>query len=154
YVVAIGGKVYQIVDTSSPAAALSTSSFVATPASGVAGDVVTYALVLRNTGGATVGAVQAAVQVPAALAYVPNSLQATAGTASVATAPALTWLGVIGAGQQVTVTYRATVKSGVSGAVPTTAQISPPDVPVFSLVAPLTVRASSLGVADPDFFLP
>ncbi len=154
YVVAIGGKIFQIVDTSSPAAALSTSSFVATPASGVAGDVVTYALVLRNTGGATAGAVQASVPVPAALAYVPNSLQATAGTASAVSAPSLTWLGVIGAGQQVTVTYQATVKNGVSGSAPTTAQVTPPGVATLSLVAPLTVRLSGVGVADPDFFLP
>src|SRR5690606_29901883 len=94
YVVAIGGKIFQIVDISAPAAALSTSSFVATPAGAVAGDVISYALVLRNTGGATAGAVQASMQVPAVLAYIPNSLQATAGSTNATGAPALTWLGV------------------------------------------------------------
>jgi uncharacterized repeat protein (TIGR01451 family) len=154
YVVGFDGKIYRIVDTSAPAAALETTTFAVTPDSAVAGDVATYRLVLRNTGGATDGAVHAQIAVPNALAYLPNSLQATAGIVDDASAPTLHWQGALYPSQVVTVTYRVSVNSGVSGAIDTTAQITAPQILPFARTTTLTVRVGEPTGADPDFFLP
>lgn len=154
YVVEIGGALYRIVDLSAPSAALDASTFAATPDSGVAGDVVTYALVLRNTGGVTDGDVQVSLQIPTALSYSVGSLQAASGAIDDDAAPVLTWRGIINATSAVTITYQATVGSGPAGAAPTIAQITVNGITPFTLNAAFTVRASGSALADPDFFLP
>lgn len=154
YVVAFGGAIYRLVDAAAPGPTLDASTFTASPTSAVPGDVVTYHLTLRNSGGAINGTVQADISVPSALTYLPRSLQATAGAVDDAAAPLLRWQGAIGAGQVVTVAYQVTVNSGVSGVATTTAQVNAPNLPALTRSALLTIRTSGGGVADPDFFLP
>lgn len=154
YVVAFGETIYRLVDTAAQGPALDASTFSVSPTSAVAGDIVTYQLVLRNDGSPTDGAVQTDIPVPSALAYLPQSLQASAGSVSDAAVPLLRWQAVLGAGQVVTVTYQATVNSGASGVVTTVAQINAPNLPTLTRSATLTVRTSGSSVADPDFFLP
>ncbi|HHY57795.1 MAG TPA: DUF11 domain-containing protein [Chloroflexi bacterium] len=155
YVVAFGsGVLYRLVDTQAPAAALGDSSFTATPSTGVAGDVISYTLALRNTGGATAGAVQVTTTVPSGLTYLPGSLRATAGATDDSALPMLRWQGVIYANQTISLTYQATVGAAPPGALPTTAQIVAPGLPPLSRTATLTIRAPGATTADPDFFLP
>lgn len=154
YVVAFGGRIYRVIDKSAPDAALESSTFTVTPDSAVAGDVVTYQLVLRNTGGATDGAVHAQIDVPAALTYIPNSLQSTAGSTDDGGAPLLHWQGRLLPAQVVTITYRVNVNGSVAGEVATTAQITAPQILPFARTAALTVRVGEPTGADPDFFFP
>jgi uncharacterized repeat protein (TIGR01451 family) len=154
YVVAIGGKVYQLVDLNAPRPALDDTTFAAAPSSAVAGDLVVYTLTLYNSGGASNGAVQVSIQLPNALSYLPNSFTASAGIVDQNAAPTLTWQGAIGAGATITLTYQATAKTGFTGATPTVAVITVPEVGVFAREAMLTLRTPGSAIADPDFFLP
>ena len=154
YVVAIGGKVYQLVDLNAPRPALDDTTFAAAPSSAVAGDLVVYTLTLYNSGGASNGAVQVSLQLPNALSYLPNSFTASAGIVDQNAAPTLTWQGAIGAGATITLTYQATAKTGFTGATPTVAVITVPEVGVFAREAMLTLRTPGSAIADPDFFLP
>jgi uncharacterized repeat protein (TIGR01451 family) len=154
YVIGFDGVIYKIVDTSTPAAALDGTTFAVTPDNAVAGDVATYDLVLRNTGGATEGAVQVEVEIPGALTYIPGSLQATAGDIDDASAPTLRWQGTLYPMQTMTMTYRANVNNGASGQVSTIAYVTAPAIPPLTRTAMLTVRTTNPTSADPDFFLP
>jgi uncharacterized repeat protein (TIGR01451 family) len=155
YVVAFGnGVLYQLVDTQAPVAALGGSTFTPTPTSAVAGDVVSYTLALRNSGGATTGAVQVEATVPSGLSYLAGSLHATAGAADASAAPILRWQGVIYTNQTITLTYQVTVGAAPAGALPTTAQITAPGQAPFDRTATLTVRSGGAATPDPDFFLP
>lgn len=154
FIVAIGGKIYQLVDTNAPRPALDGTTFVAAPINAVAGDIVAYTLTLRNSSGASNGSVQASIQLPNALRYVPNSFSASAGAVNQASAPTLTWQGAIGAGQTITLAYQVTVNSGFVGAAPTVAVVTVPETGTFTREAALTIRTSGSASSDPDFFLP
>lgn len=155
YVVGFGsGALYQLVDTQAPAAALGDSTFVASPTSAIAGDMVSYALTLRNTGGATDGDAQVEFSVPSGLSYLSGSLHATAGVADATAAPLLRWHGTIYANQIITLTYQVTVGAAPPGTLLTTAQISAPGLALLTRSATLTVRSDGAAMPDPDFFLP
>ena len=155
YVVGFGsGVLYRLVDTQAPAAALSDSTFVASPTTAIAGDVVSYTLTLRNTGGATDGDVQVEMSAPPGLNYLPGTLHATAGIIDATAAPLLRWHGMIYANQIVTLTYQITVGAAPPGTLLTTAQIAAPGLTPLTRTAPLTVRNGGAATPDPDFFLP
>jgi uncharacterized repeat protein (TIGR01451 family) len=145
---------YQLVDTQAPAATLGDSTFTPAPTTAVAGDVVRYALVLRNAGGATAGDVQVETTVPSGLSYLPGTLHATAGAADESAAPVLRWQGMIYAGQTITLTYQVTVGAAPTGALPTVAQIVAPGLTPLARTATLIVRSGGSTLSDPDFFLP
>ncbi|MFZ6028724.1 MAG: cellulose-binding protein [Chloroflexota bacterium] len=70
------------------------------------GDTLTYTIVIRASEAIT-QAITMTDTLPAALAYVPGSLQASAGSADDSQAPALSWSGTLSETQTVTVTYAA-----------------------------------------------
>ncbi|MCX7681047.1 MAG: PQQ-binding-like beta-propeller repeat protein, partial [Anaerolineae bacterium] len=73
------------------------------------GDVLTYTILIRNTGRLLTETVYMTDTVPAGLTYVPGSLTATLGIPDASAAPVLRWRGVLSPTRAVTVTYRVTV---------------------------------------------
>ncbi len=113
------------------------------------GDVLTYTILLRNTGRPFTETVALTDTVPAGLAYVPGSLTATLGTPNASAAPVLRWTGVLSATRAVTITYRVTVTvpAGTARAISNTVTIAAPPL------APLT-RTAIIIVNGYKVFLP
>ena len=96
--------------TTLPAAALadySPSWKDARPKRASAGQVVSYAIHVQNSGGLTGETLQVADTLPAGLAYVPGSLSASSGTIDDQDAPTLRWSGLLNSLSSVTITYQA-----------------------------------------------
>lgn len=103
------GGVYRV--TSAPYAPppdLSTSTKSAARATAAPGDVVTYTIVLRNTGGPLVASARVTDTLPGGLDYIDGSFAATLGTVQAAP-PVLQWTGVMSTTPVVTLTYAVTV---------------------------------------------
>jgi uncharacterized repeat protein (TIGR01451 family) len=75
----------------------------------VAGDALTYTIVLRNVGGPATNMARITDTLPAELNYTPGSFAATVGTVDASNAPVLTWQGVLSMTPVVTLTYGVTV---------------------------------------------
>jgi uncharacterized repeat protein (TIGR01451 family) len=88
------------------------------------GDRVTYTIALRNTGTISVSTLLTDV-VPGGLNYIPNTLQASGGTASASLSPTLRWNGWILTSAPVTITYAATVTTNISQSIVNAADIAP-----------------------------
>ncbi|MBN1315885.1 MAG: DUF11 domain-containing protein, partial [Anaerolineales bacterium] len=73
------------------------------------GETVTYAILIRGLDAPPTATIQMTDVVPNGLAYVANSLAATAGLVDDGAAPTLTWTGALSQTSTVTVTYEATV---------------------------------------------
>ena len=113
------------------------------------GDVLTYTILLRNTGRPFTDPVFLTDTVPAGLAYVPGSLTATLGTPNASSVPTLRWTGVLSETRAVTITYRVTVTvpAGTARAISNTVTIASPPL------APLT-RTALIIVNGHRVFLP
>jgi uncharacterized repeat protein (TIGR01451 family) len=104
---------------------LSPSTKQASFGSAVAGDALTYTIVLRNIGGPATSTAYLTDTVPAGLNYVPGSLTATSGSVDQSAAPILTWQGAPGSTPSVTVTYVVTVSVISPTAITNTVTINP-----------------------------
>lgn len=103
---------------------LSTSTLQAGTGHVHPGERITFTLTLRNTG--TLSASVALTNVvPSGLAYVPNSLHASAGTPSATLAPTLRWNGWVLTTTPVTITYAATVTANLTQAIISTMTLAP-----------------------------
>ncbi len=107
------------------------------------GDVLTYTILLRNTGRPFTDTVVLTDTVPAGLAYVPGSLTATLGTPNASSAPTLRWTGVLSETRAVTITYRVTVTvpHGVARAISNTVTIAAPPLAPLTRTAIIIVNA-------------
>jgi uncharacterized repeat protein (TIGR01451 family) len=103
------GEIYQLISAPHvPSPDLSTSTKRASHVAVEPGDVITYTIVLRSTGGPLATSTRVTDTLPAGLNYVAGSFVATLGTIQ-ATPPVLTWNGVISTTPVVTLTYVTTV---------------------------------------------
>ena len=88
-------------------------------------EVLTYTIVLRNSGAPFTDTVRVTDTLPTGLAYVPGSLMATSGLPDDAAAPVLKWSGVMSTTPAITVTYAVTVTTSASEALTNNAIIHP-----------------------------
>jgi uncharacterized repeat protein (TIGR01451 family) len=136
------GTLYKIV--SAPPAPLppdlSASTKTVLPGAAQPASVVTYTIVLRNSGQAFTQTVHVTDTVPAGLDYVPGSLTATQGAASDGAAPTLKWNGVMSSTAAITLTYRVTVVATNTQAITNTVQINPGYALPFARTAALIVN--------------
>lgn len=110
YVVDLKGGVYKIV--SSPSAVLPDLSGSAKRASTVSvrtGDVVTYSILLTNSGGPVTSTIRITDTIPAGLNYRPGSVTATSGIVNSSQLPTITWHSPPPASFPITLTYAVTV---------------------------------------------
>ncbi len=111
-----------------------------------AGERVTYTIALRNTGTLSASVTLTNV-VPSGLTYVPNTLQASAGTPSAALAPTLRWTGWVLTTSPVTITYAVTVTANLTQAIISTVTIAPAGYEVLT-------RSTAIIVNGYQTFLP
>ncbi|NTU64871.1 MAG: DUF11 domain-containing protein, partial [Chloroflexi bacterium] len=130
------------VTTSGPN--LSGSSKQASAASVQWSDVLTYTIVLRNSGPTFTQTVRVTDTLPAGLGYVPGTLTATRGTPDDSAAPSLKWNGDMLNTPAVTITYRAAVTAFVSQALNNTATINPGVGAPFDRSASVTLNGPNL----------
>jgi uncharacterized repeat protein (TIGR01451 family) len=126
YAVDLNGGVYKIV--SSPSAVLPDLSGSTKQASIVAvrtGDVVTYRIVLANSGGPVTSTLFVTDTLPAGLAYRPGSVTATSGIVNSSQLPTITWQSSPPIRFPITLTYAVTVSSASTLAIKNVAVIDP-----------------------------
>jgi uncharacterized repeat protein (TIGR01451 family) len=111
YVVDLNGGVYRIA-SSSPVIPpdFSGTTKRAVTLSARVGDVVTYTIVLANSGGPVTSTVRVTDTIPSGLDYAPGSFKATGGITSVIL-PTLTWQSEPSTTFPITLTYAVTVSS-------------------------------------------
>jgi uncharacterized repeat protein (TIGR01451 family) len=112
-----------------------------------AGEVVSYTIVVRNSGGSFPATVRVTDTLPTGLAYVPGSFAATSGTPDASSAPMLTWSGTLSVTPVVTVTFAATVTTGTTTTLVNSATINPG-------YSSLLTRTASIVVNPYELFLP
>lgn len=101
------GRIYRLTSTGPPD--LSPSRKTASSLTPASGKVVTYTIVVRNAGAAFGETVRMTDTIPNGLIYKPGSLSATLGNPNDASAPMLTWNGMLSNTPAVTVTFAVTV---------------------------------------------
>jgi uncharacterized repeat protein (TIGR01451 family) len=126
---------------------LASSAKLASSVAAQSGELVTYTIVVRNTGGSFPTTVRVTDTLPAGLAYVPGSLSATGGAPDDTSAPTLKWAGVMSATPVVTVTFAVTVTTLSAESIVNTAEIDPG----FGMIVS---RTNSIVVNPFELFLP
>jgi uncharacterized repeat protein (TIGR01451 family) len=119
----VQGGIYQITSTSP--ADFSNSTKKASADTALTGDVLTYTIVVRNTGELVANTVRVTDVIPAELSFVPGTFTTTHGTVDSTAAPTLKWNGVMSPTSVVTLTYVVTVSATKSVAIPNDATIDP-----------------------------
>ncbi len=148
-----GGTIRRLADAHGPTPNLSPSSKNVSPPSIDPGAVATYTIALVNTGGAVEGTLHLTDTVPTGLTYVPDSLDATAGTSIDTHAPTLRWQGTLGADTTISITYRVTASDAITGGLVNRATVGGAVEP-FELSETLFVPRSVLTSTMEDVFLP
>ena len=143
------GTIYRIISGPivPPPTDLSASTKSVLPGAAQFDQVVTYTIVLRNTGAPFTDAVRVTDTVPAGLSYVAGSLAATRGIPDASAAPTLKWTGVMSTAAAITLTYAATVATDTTKTLTNTVLINPGYAPPFA-------RSVGLIVNPHDLFLP
>jgi len=108
------------------------------------GEVVTYTVVVRNTGGRFPTTVRVTDTLPSDLTYVAGSLAATSGTPDASSAPTLKWNGVMSVTPVVTVTFAATVTTPNITTIVNMAMVNPGYGSPFARTAPVIVNPYEL----------
>lgn len=111
YVVDLNGGVYKIVSTQPVIPDLSSSTKQALVGSARTGDVVTYSIVLKNSGGPVTATLRLTDTIPAGLEYKPGSVTATNGIVNSSQLPTITWQSSLPINFPITLTYAVTVSS-------------------------------------------
>jgi uncharacterized repeat protein (TIGR01451 family) len=73
------------------------------------GDVVTYSILLTNSGGPVTSTIRITDKIPAGLNYRPGSVTATSGIVNSSQLPTITWHSSLSTSFPVTLTYAVTV---------------------------------------------
>lgn len=147
-----GGGIRHLADVAGPVANLSGSSIsTSTPYANPA-EVVTFTILLVNTGGATNGSAHLENPLPTGLIS-PANLTFSSGTAAF-TGSTLIWDGIIGASQTVTITYQATVANGMDQVLVIPATLSGSGITPRTLKTQLAVPRPALNTTAEDFHLP
>jgi uncharacterized repeat protein (TIGR01451 family) len=118
-----GGRIYKIVSTTQPN--FSTSTKRVSSAVANFGGILTYTIVLRNSGSLVANTSRVTDVVPNGLNYRPGSFAATRGTIDTSAAPTLRWSGAMSATSIVTLTYAVTVATASPRAIVNDAIINP-----------------------------
>lgn len=111
YVVDLNGGVYKIVSTQPVIPDLTGSTKQASVGSARTGDVVTYSIVLKNSGGPVTATLRLTDTIPAGLEYKPGSVTATNGIVNSGQLPTITWQSSLPISFPITLTYAVTVSS-------------------------------------------
>jgi uncharacterized repeat protein (TIGR01451 family) len=107
-------------------------------------DVLTYTLILRNSGQAFIQTVRVTDTLPAGLSYLPGSLAATSGTPDASSVPTLKWSGVMSTTPVVTVTFAVSVTTPDTTTIVNTAAIDPGYASPFTRTALIVVNPFEL----------
>ncbi|MEW5870987.1 MAG: PQQ-dependent sugar dehydrogenase [Chloroflexota bacterium] len=154
YVVAYNGEIRRLADANGPDAELSFSAKqVSTPGADPL-EVVTYTIHITNTGALIDRPVWVTDTVPLGLAYLPGTLQASAGMVADAAQPQLTWQGNLSAAQHITISYQVQVTGVFTGSLVNHAVLSAPPLPTQDLYASLAVPRPALAATLQDFTFP
>ena len=134
---------------------LSASTKQVSNATAIFGDVLTYTIALRNTGGPFTHTVRVTDTVPIGLNYITGSFTATRGTVDASAAPTLKWGGVMSSTPVITLTYKASVAVKTAQTITNVALINPAAVPAFTrsaavmiLNVPPDLSSSTKGVSQ------
>jgi uncharacterized repeat protein (TIGR01451 family) len=117
------GRIYKI--TSAAPIDFSGSTKKASSGTALAGNVLTYTIVVRNTGKPVANTVRVTDVIPVGLSYVPGSFKATHGQVDPAAVPVLKWSGVMSPTSVVTLTYLAAVATSANRALINEAIVDP-----------------------------
>jgi uncharacterized repeat protein (TIGR01451 family) len=141
YVVDLNGGVYKIV-SSHPVIPPDLSGTTKQASTGAArvGDVVTYTIVLRNSGGPVTSTVLLTDSIPDGLEYKPGSLQATGGIVNVTQLPTITWQSILSDSFPITLTYAVTVSSASTLTIRNIVFVNPLVTPPFERSAAILVN--------------
>jgi uncharacterized repeat protein (TIGR01451 family) len=117
------GALYKITSTSP--IDFSSSTKQASASTAVAGTLLTYTIVVRNTGGPLSNTVRVTDVIPVGLTYVPGTLTTTHGTVDATAAPTLKWNGVMSTTPVVTLTYAVTLSTSTTRVIANNVTIEP-----------------------------
>lgn len=109
------GKIRRLADINGSSPNLLTSQKSASRLGADPGEVVTYTILIRNTGLLTDTPVFLTDTIPAGLEYVPGSLTATSGSVDASLNPILRWQGTLTPTRNITMTYTVTATGLVTG---------------------------------------
>jgi uncharacterized repeat protein (TIGR01451 family) len=125
---------------------LSASTKQASTAAPRTGEVVTYTIVLRNSGTPLTATARVTDNVPTGLIYVSGSFTATSGTVDQTAAPVLKWSGAVSSSPPVTLTYAVTVAASLTITVTNVATIDPVNTAPFTRSATVIVNAHKVNL--------
>jgi uncharacterized repeat protein (TIGR01451 family) len=140
------GTIYKIISAPivPPAPDLSTSAKTVSPGAAQQGNIVTYTIVLRNSGGAFTQTVRVTDTVPGGLSYLSGSFTATLGTPNASSAPTLKWNGVMSTTPVVTLTYAVTVATTSTTTITNMVTINPGYALPFTRMVSVLVNPRSV----------
>jgi uncharacterized repeat protein (TIGR01451 family) len=150
----IGGQVLRLQDVNGATPNLTTSTKRASTPHADPGERITYTLRLHNSNGPSGRTLVLSDTIPPGLTYVPETLQATQGTANDTLNPVMQWQGTLSPSTTVTVTYAVTVTGIVTGTILNKAHLSGGGITPLSLTAGVFVPRPVLTTTGNDFFLP
>ena len=142
YVVDLNGGVYKIISSSQPGIPpdLSGSTKQASTVSARTGDVVTYSIVLKNSGGPVTSTLRLTDAIPSGLEYKPGSVEATNGIVNLSLLPTITWQSALPISFPITLTYAVTVSSASTLTIKNIVVIEPASGPPFDRSATILVN--------------
>jgi uncharacterized repeat protein (TIGR01451 family) len=156
YITAINQQsLYQVIDANGPVPNLANSRKTSSSISADRGEVVTYTIVLENTGSLLSAPVFLTDTLPGGLTYNSGTFQASSGTTDdTSSLPDLLWQGNLADAPIVTMTYQVRVNNGVSGPLINSAEVSSPAVQPLNLANSLFVPRSPITSTRNDFSMP
>lgn len=156
YLTAISqNALYKVVDVNGPIPNFQTSQKYPSRFSADVGEVVTYTIVLENTGGMPSAPLFFTDTVPAGLVYIPGTFTASVGIVDDHTAlPNLFWQGDIGLTRVMTLTYNVSVTGSITGSLINKALVTSPAGLSLTLFSSLHVPRSVITTTKNDFVMP
>jgi len=151
-----GGRIRHVADVNGPSSPLdlSTSQKTVSPPHADPGETITFTIELNNTGGTSNETVYLADTIPPGLAYIDNSLAATAGTVNDLQDPILHWEGQLSSNSIITITYQVTATGVVTGGIVNQASLTRAGINPITLAAVVFVPRPLLDTTPNDFFFP
>ncbi len=146
------GTIYHLTDANGPSPNLSLSSKSVSPPHADPGEIVTYTIQLRNSGGFSPATAHLTDTLPLNLSYLPGTLSASHGTVDDSQGPTLHWQGSLTT-TLITITYQAS-PADIRGSLVNQAQLTSPDFEPVTLSTALFVPRPVLATTLTDFFLP
>lgn len=118
------------------------------------GEMVGYTIRLENTGGVNPNLLDVAVALPSQLEYQLGSLAASSGQVNDSDPPILTWQGILGNTEPVTITYQVMVATQAKGSQVTRVDFTGTDYVPFQIKHALQLPRPVLNTTINDFFQP